>query len=254
LTDIKHGLGCIPGKPDPRNYIFVPEGVTGAGSYPASKSFQGFCGTVMNQGQTNACVAFALQSQLFYHRTWQNRYPKTLSRKQIYWNARAVTGNTGNDIGCIIGNAFAQLKALGACNDGQANQVNSYSPDNYMVAPTAAQVAEAATHKGGDYIFINRTVNDMQAALQFTPFVIGIKSYQSLSNPQGGYIPWGNGVSPATGGHALLVVGYDDSRQAFRVQNSYGTGWGEGGYAWISYGYLTSATEAYDACYMVQTA
>ncbi len=35
--------------------------------------------------------------------------------------------------------------------------------------------------------------------------------------------------------HALALVGYDDRRQAFRLINSWGTGWGDGGYLWIDY-------------------
>lgn len=40
-----------------------------------------------------------------------------------------------------------------------------------------------------------------------------------------------------TGGHAMTVVGYDDERfgGAFRVINSWGTEWGDGGYVWIAY-------------------
>jgi hypothetical protein len=36
-------------------------------------------------------------------------------------------------------------------------------------------------------------------------------------------------------GHSMLAVGYDDARQAFRIQNSWARGFGEGGYAWLSY-------------------
>ena len=36
-------------------------------------------------------------------------------------------------------------------------------------------------------------------------------------------------------GHAMLVTGYDDGRRAFRIQNSWGREWGDGGYAWYSY-------------------
>jgi len=39
------------------------------------------------------------------------------------------------------------------------------------------------------------------------------------------------------GGHAMLAVGYDDSRKAFRIQNSWGKAWGDGGYAWFSYAF-----------------
>lgn len=35
--------------------------------------------------------------------------------------------------------------------------------------------------------------------------------------------------------HAMNIVGYDDEKQAFKVQNSWGAGWGQGGYAWVSY-------------------
>jgi hypothetical protein len=35
--------------------------------------------------------------------------------------------------------------------------------------------------------------------------------------------------------HAMLAIGYDDARQAFRIQNSYGAAWGDRGYAWLTY-------------------
>jgi hypothetical protein len=38
------------------------------------------------------------------------------------------------------------------------------------------------------------------------------------------------------GGHFMLVVGYDDSQNAWIVKNSWGTGWGMSGYALIGYG------------------
>ena len=36
-------------------------------------------------------------------------------------------------------------------------------------------------------------------------------------------------------GHAMLVVGYDDSRRALLVQNSFGSSWGNRGYGWFGY-------------------
>jgi hypothetical protein len=39
--------------------------------------------------------------------------------------------------------------------------------------------------------------------------------------------------------HAMALVGYDEGRQAFRVINSWGTFWGDGGYAWIGYDTFT---------------
>ena len=42
-------------------------------------------------------------------------------------------------------------------------------------------------------------------------------------------------TGPGLDGHAMVLVGYDDAREAFRLQNSHGRGWGDNGYAWIGY-------------------
>jgi hypothetical protein len=48
------------------------------------------------------------------------------------------------------------------------------------------------------------------------------------------------------GGHAMCVVGYDDARGAFEVQNSWGTDWGNAGFIWIPYDVFTAfVCEAY---------
>jgi C1A family cysteine protease len=36
--------------------------------------------------------------------------------------------------------------------------------------------------------------------------------------------------------HAIILVGWDDSKGAWRLKNSWGTGWGESGLMWIKYG------------------
>ncbi|MBQ7591391.1 MAG: hypothetical protein IJU46_02560 [Clostridia bacterium] len=60
-------------------------------------------------------------------------------------------------------------------------------------------------------------------------------------------------------GHAMLIVGWDDGRAAgsgtgaFRVKNTWGEGWGDGGYAWVSYetsfgdSYYTASVRTGDA-------
>jgi hypothetical protein len=62
--------------------------------------------------------------------------------------------------------------------------------------------------------------------------------------------PLTQGLLPATAfnklrgvAHALVVVGYDDTLQAFKVLNSAGPEWGEQGYAFIDYGHFVEALE-----------
>jgi C1A family cysteine protease len=40
------------------------------------------------------------------------------------------------------------------------------------------------------------------------------------------------------GGHAMTIVGYDDSREAFLVANNWSETWGIGGYCWFPYSYM----------------
>jgi C1A family cysteine protease len=48
------------------------------------------------------------------------------------------------------------------------------------------------------------------------------------------------------GGHAVLAVGYDDSKRTFLIRNSWGANWGKKGYFTIPYAYLTSPKLASD--------
>jgi len=41
-----------------------------------------------------------------------------------------------------------------------------------------------------------------------------------------------------SGGHAMVLVGYDDSKRAFRVRNSWGTNWGDNGSIWVDYDFF----------------
>ncbi len=53
---------------------------------------------------------------------------------------------------------------------------------------------------------------------------------------------------PGVGGpinHAVNLVGWDDSRGAWLLRNSWGTGWGEAGYMWIAYDTNAIGTRSY---------
>jgi hypothetical protein len=92
----------------------------------------------------------------------------------------------------------------------------------------------------------NRPISDWRAAATLSavkeslanniPAIIGIQLRSSFPDLTGSSVYAPELSDPVVGGHAMLVAGYDDSRQAFEVMNSWGTGWGNKGFAWISYG------------------
>ncbi len=44
-----------------------------------------------------------------------------------------------------------------------------------------------------------------------------------------------NPASGVAGGHCIVIVGYDNTKQAWLIRNSWGTGWGMAGYCWFHY-------------------
>jgi len=45
-----------------------------------------------------------------------------------------------------------------------------------------------------------------------------------------------NAATQGNVNHFVTICGWDDVRGAWRIKNSWGTGWGENGYMWIAYG------------------
>jgi cathepsin L len=76
------------------------------------------------------------------------------------------------------------------------------------------------------------------ALCQYGPVATSIEVTQLFQDYTGGVFheksPSSYGPIPSTN-HAVVIVGWDDAKGAWRVRNSWGTGWGESGYAWVKY-------------------
>jgi hypothetical protein len=76
---------------------------------------------------------------------------------------------------------------------------------------------------------------------QGAPVVIGMMVGQSFMKPMLGKDVWdpedGDEQMMGFGGHAMCVVGYDDTKYggAFLLMNSWGSEWGQNGFAWVRY-------------------
>jgi C1A family cysteine protease len=84
------------------------------------------------------------------------------------------------------------------------------------------------------------------------PSMFGFTVYNSISQAATtGKIPFPAAGERILGGHAVVTVGYDDALKikntnpgglettgALLIRNSWGTGWGSGGYGWLPYEYV----------------
>ena len=88
------------------------------------------------------------------------------------------------------------------------------------------------------------SLSALKTALMAEQFVgLAVNWYESWFTPKAdGTLPPPDYVA---GGHIFAVVGWDDARAALHCQNSWGTGWGVGGFFWLPYAYLESPLSAY---------
>jgi len=71
------------------------------------------------------------------------------------------------------------------------------------------------------------------------PFVIGIYVYDDFLNvPHTPNYVYSRPSKGYLSGHAVCIIGYDDTKKAFRAVNSWSSAWGDEGFVWISEEYL----------------
>lgn len=191
-----------------------------------------------HQGNQNACVAwvsaYAVKSyqekleqrhQLVQQGQpqWQHIFSPAFSYNQI---------NQGRDGGATLVDALNLLSAQGALPWAEM----PYDPDNYTRQPSAAQRGQARHYRIAYWRQVNvADPQELKAQLHAGyPVMVGAlidEGLWQLNKRQRWHRPQGK----ALGGHALVLVGYDDRQQAFKVMNSWGTDWADGGFGWIDY-------------------
>jgi GNAT superfamily N-acetyltransferase len=85
-----------------------------------------------------------------------------------------------------------------------------------------------------------RHVSDGRLCLfRESPFTVSIPIHGGWYKAVGGVIELPTHGQPFTSNHCVCVEGYDDSTQAFRFANSWGTSWGDKGFGYLPYEYFT---------------
>jgi C1A family cysteine protease len=79
-------------------------------------------------------------------------------------------------------------------------------------------------------------------AFGFTVF----ESFMSDEVKRTGIAPMPQSNESVLGGHAVLAVGYDDSKNALIVRNSWGSEWGLDGYFYLPYGFVETPNMSAD--------
>ena len=202
-----------------------------------SYDISGFLPVVRNQGNQGSCVAWATG---YYLKSFHENYEDILdgvstnhemSPAFIYNQIKVA----GCDEGSNVQRALDTLSASGI----PAWDVMPYDENDCATQPDEIQKTLAIPNKIKSYHYLDQDkVFEQTKAFLYNdqPVVIAIaidRNYFGARDENGIYIY--RKFKESSGGHAMLVVGYDDEMNAFKVVNSWGEGWGNKGFVWIDY-------------------
>ena len=81
-----------------------------------------------------------------------------------------------------------------------------------------------------------------KALLRGNPILVEVQADASLSKAEG-VSEWHSRSQHNTQKYQLIVVGFDEDREAFEVMSAWGSRWGRGGYLWVPYNDLAACAQ-----------
>lgn len=206
---------------------------------------------VRNQGSEGSCAAFAVgyaaRSVDWYNKTNATSYNDAVNlfSPEFLYNKIKFPGDCYT--GAAMQPALDTIKNSGICTWATM----PYSTTNgCSTLPNASQYSEGINYKINSYVKLYTTDKEAIKALvrDNKPVIISITIDNSFLAAKTDFI-WSYSTGGSVG-HAVVICGYDDAKNAYRIMNSFGTDWGGGGFCWIDYDFFLLKTGTY--CYAIQ--
>jgi C1A family cysteine protease len=156
----------------------------------------------------------------------------------LYYWTRDLEGTVDEDSGANLRDVMKVLAKFGlpSATDWP------YDISKFKEQPPPSANLFAGLNTAYEYFTVEPNLNHMKACLaDGFHFFFGFDVYPAFESGEvaaSGIVPMPQPGEKSLGGHAVVAVGYDDSRKAFLIRNSWGTGWGLGGYFWMPYDYI----------------
>lgn len=238
------GFGWKNSVPDFRDFHYSPPMSLAAA--PPLVDLRPGCPAVYDQGSLGSCTAQAIAGLVEFLKKKQNKEVFTPSRLFIYYNERVMEGTVRVDAGATLRSGFKVVSQLGNPHEN----LWWYNISKFAVKPNTNVYKDGLNHQVIRYTRVNNArLDDMRACLASGFPIVGgfavYNSFQSATVSRTGVVPMPLRNERMLGGHAIMVVGYDDSKQRFIVRNSWGN-WGDKGYCYMPYIYLCNSQLADD--------
>jgi C1A family cysteine protease len=239
-----YSFGWLPDLPDHRDLLYSAPMMV-MRKLPAKVDLRLKCPPVYDQGALGSCTANALGGAFQFGQRKQLIPNFIPSRLFIYYNERVLINTVLSDSGAYIRDGIKTMNSEGVCNEKDW----PYIIAQFTAKPPATLYKKAATNQVLSYMRLNNAnLVQLQSCLaEGFPFVFGFTVFESFQSiGKNGIMPMPKPSEKRLGGHAVMAVGYDDTKKVFLVRNSWGNVWGDQGYFYMPYAYITDTNRADD--------
>lgn len=220
----------VADKPDSRDYSFDAT----ATIIPEKVDLRQYCTPIENQGRLGSCTGQAIAGAIELLNKRDNKQ-NDVSRLFIYYYERYYLGTINYDSGAYIRDGIKVTYNYGA----PVENLWPYNISKYRVRPNRQAIKDALLRKATRYERVTDFNGCISALASGYPVIIGFLVYSSFETKTvttTGIMPYPDtSKERLLGGHAVLLVGYDNDTQRFIVRNSWGTSWGDNGYFYMPY-------------------
>ncbi|MBF8455957.1 C1 family peptidase [Kaistella sp. G5-32] len=234
----EHLFGWIPDVPDQRDLMYsAPLSVMK--SMTSKINLRSMCPPVYDQGQLGSCTANGLGAAFQFGQMKQKLKSFTPSRLFLYYNERVMINTVNSDSGAFIRDGIKSLNTDGVCSE----TLLTYNIAKFTKKPSLKCYSAAHKNTIQSYMRLNNSsLFQLQSCLSDGyPFVFGFTVYESFRTiGKDGIMPMPTSTEARLGGHCVMAVGYDDSKQLFIVRNSWGESWADKGYFYMPYAFITN--------------
>lgn len=215
---------------------------------PSKADNRKYCSPIENQKSLGSCTAQSIVGLMEYMMRRGTNTHIDGSRLFVYKVTRRLMGTT-DDSGAYLRTTMQAVSLFGVPPERHC----PYIIENYNDEPSAFLYSYASNYQSLKYTRLDSNGASQTEILNLIKRVIaagycivfGFSVYSSLGNAAD--IPFPTNADILRGGHAVMIVGFDDNHKingktipSLIIRNSWGTRWGEGGYGYLPYDYVLS--------------